>query len=127
MRFVGDAVALVAAETEEIAEEALDLIDVEYEPLPAVYDIEEAMKPDAPQLYTEFPGNLIPNKQFAESRPLCLILISGDTEKGFREADIIIEGTARLESAQNPLPPEAPGVIAEWEDGKLTVWGSFNP
>ena len=49
VRFVGDAVALVAAETEEIALEALEEIDVEYEPLRAVYDVEEAMEPDAPQ------------------------------------------------------------------------------
>ena len=51
VRFVGDAVALVAAESERVAEEAVDLIEVEYEKLPAVYEVEEAMGPDAPQLY----------------------------------------------------------------------------
>src|SRR5512136_1797432 len=60
VRFVGDAVALVAAETEEIALEALDGMEVEYERLPAVYDVEEAMEPNAPQLYTQFPGNVLP-------------------------------------------------------------------
>ena len=60
VRFVGDAVALVAAETEEMATEACGLIDVEYEQLPAVYDVEEALKPDAPQLYEQFPGNILP-------------------------------------------------------------------
>ena len=48
VRYVGDAVALVAATTEEIAEEALDLIEVEYEVLPAVFDIDSALKPGAP-------------------------------------------------------------------------------
>ena len=126
VRYVGDAVALIAATTEEIAEEALELIDVEYEPLSAVYDIEEALKPNAPELYAEFPGNIIPNEPTTEKLRHILDIDIGDTEKGFREADIIVEGTARLESGQNPLPPEAPGVIAEWEDGKLTMWGSFS-
>ncbi len=60
VRFVGDAVALIAAETEEIATEAMELIDVEYELLPAVYDVEEAIKPNAPQLYDQFPRNTLP-------------------------------------------------------------------
>jgi len=50
VRFVGDGVALVAAETREAAEAALDLIEVEYEPLPAVYDADKAMTPEAAQL-----------------------------------------------------------------------------
>jgi xanthine dehydrogenase molybdenum-binding subunit len=56
VRFVGDAVALVAAETEDIAKEALGLIKVDYEVLTAVFDVEEALKPGAPQLYDEFSG-----------------------------------------------------------------------
>jgi xanthine dehydrogenase molybdenum-binding subunit len=60
VRFVGDAVAIVAAETEEIASKALDLIDVEYEQLPAVYDVEEAMVPGVPQLHDDFLRNLVP-------------------------------------------------------------------
>ena len=40
--------------------------------------------------------------------------------------DIVVEGKTQIENAQNPLPPEGPGVIAEWEDGKLTEWGSFS-
>ena len=59
VRYVGDAVALVAATSEDIALEALGLIQVEYEVLPAVFDMEEALKPDAPQLYEEFPGNVV--------------------------------------------------------------------
>jgi xanthine dehydrogenase molybdenum-binding subunit len=51
VRFVGDGVALVAAVTNEIAEEALELIDVDYEELQAVYDMAEALSPGAPQLY----------------------------------------------------------------------------
>ena len=60
MRFTGDSVALVAAETIEQADEALTKIKVEYEVLPFVLDCEESLKPDAPQLYEEYPGNEIP-------------------------------------------------------------------
>jgi len=53
VRYMGDAVALVAATSERIAEEALGLIEVDYEVLPAVFDIDSALKPDAPLLYEE--------------------------------------------------------------------------
>ena len=63
VRFVGDAVALIAAETEDIAIEAMDLIDVEYEILPAVYDVEDAIKTDAPQINEEQNRAKQPNKR----------------------------------------------------------------
>jgi xanthine dehydrogenase molybdenum-binding subunit len=122
---VGDAVALIAAETEMIAMEALNLIEVEYERLPAVYDVEEAIKPDAPQLYSEIPGNVFP-RGFPLFGPKALQeIVMGDTEKGFGEADFIAEGTCAYENIPNPLPPEPPGVIVSWEGpNQLTVWGA---
>jgi len=85
VRFMGEAVALVAADTEEIAEEALDLIEVKYEPLPGVFDPVEAMKPGA-YLVGENDSNII--GQFGCSQ--------GDIKKGFAEADIIIEDTYKV-------------------------------
>ena len=125
VRFVGDAVALVAATTEEIAKEALALIDVEYEVLPAVFDMEEALKPDAPQLYEEFPGNIVtPGNPFLGPKSLKEVVM-GDVSKGFEEADVITEGTFGYENLPNPLPPEPPGAIALWEDpNKVTLWVS---
>ncbi|MFP3928478.1 MAG: xanthine dehydrogenase family protein molybdopterin-binding subunit [Desulfobacteraceae bacterium] len=122
LRHVGDAVALVAAETEELASEALDLIDVDYEKLPAVYDVEEAMKPDAPQLHDDFPGNIVP--PFPAFGPKTIDeVVMGDVDQGFRSADFIQEGTVKYENIANPLPIEPPGVIARWEDeNTLTVW-----
>ena len=76
VRFVGDAVALVVAETEDIAEEACKLIDVDYEVLTPVFNMDDALKPDAPQLYKVFPGNIAPHKQN-------LNFETGDIEKGF--------------------------------------------
>lgn len=125
LRFVGDAVALVAAASEEIATEALSLIDVEYEVLPAVLDMEEALKPDAPQLYDEFPGNVVtPGVPFFGPKNLKEVVM-GDVDKGFAEADVVTEGTFGYENIPNPMPPESPGAIAQWEEpNKLFIWVS---
>ncbi|HME45825.1 MAG TPA: xanthine dehydrogenase family protein molybdopterin-binding subunit [Syntrophorhabdales bacterium] len=125
VRYVGDAVALVAAVSEEIATQALRLLDVEYEVLPAVFDMEDALKPGAPQLYDEFPGNVVtPGMPFFGPNSLKAVLM-GDVEKGFAEADVITEGTFGYENIPNPVPPEAPGAIALWEEpNKVTVWVS---
>lgn len=82
VRYVGQPVAAVAATTPEIAEAALDLIDVEYETLPAIFDPEEAMQDGAPQLHVEAPSNVAKNPSFE----------FGDIEKGFEEADYVFEG-----------------------------------
>ncbi len=125
VRFVGDAVALVAAKTSEIAEEALELIDVEYEQLPAVYDVEEAMKSHAPQLYHEFPGNVAPRGFFDFGPETLEEIVTGDIGNGLKEADFIAEGTYSYENNPNPLPPEPPGEIAKWDGpNKLTIWSS---
>jgi CO/xanthine dehydrogenase Mo-binding subunit/aerobic-type carbon monoxide dehydrogenase small subunit (CoxS/CutS family) len=125
VRFVGDAVALVAATTEEIATEAIGLIHVEYERLPAVFDMEEALRPDAPQLYEPYPGNIVtPGTPFFGPNSL-KELVMGDAEGGFAEADAVAEGTFSYENLPNPLPPEPPGAIALWEEpNKVTLWVS---
>lgn len=125
VRFVGDGVAIAAATTERMAEEALELIEVEYEQLPAVYDVEEALKADAPELYHEIPGNVAP-RGFPGYGPHALQeIVLGDVEEGFSEADIIIEGTYSYENFPNPLPIEPPGVIAAWEGPhQLTLWSA---
>ncbi|MCX5803423.1 MAG: xanthine dehydrogenase family protein molybdopterin-binding subunit [Proteobacteria bacterium] len=125
VRYVGDAVALVAATSEEMASEALHLIDVEYELLPAVFEMEEALIPGAPQLYDEFPGNVVtPGVPFFGPKNLKEVVM-GDVEKGFEEADVITEGAFGYENMPNPLPSEPPGVIALWEEpNKVTLWVS---
>ncbi|MEJ2717267.1 MAG: xanthine dehydrogenase family protein molybdopterin-binding subunit [Deltaproteobacteria bacterium] len=84
VRFVGDGVALVAAETERIANEALALIEVDYEPLPAVFDPRDAMKEDAPKIHER--GNLLSYDKLRKGR----------VEEGFEQADVIIERTYQV-------------------------------
>jgi CO/xanthine dehydrogenase Mo-binding subunit len=79
VRYVGDAVALVAAETEAIAEEALGLIQVDYDPLPIVDDPAEALKESAPKVHEQ--GNLLLRTE----------LKKGDVKEGFAESDVIME------------------------------------
>jgi len=125
VRYVGDAVALVAAASEQIAEEALSLIDVEYEVLPAVFDIDSALKPDAPQLYDEFKGNVVPGGTPIYG-PNCLTgVVRGDVDRGFAEAEIIAEGTFGYENIPNALPPESIGAVAFWEPpNRATIYAT---
>lgn len=110
-RFVGDEVAAVAAINENIAEQAIKLIEVDYEVLPAVFDPEEALKPNAPQVRPE--GNIRePYK-----------VIWGDVDEGIRESDIVAEGSMKFESQQY-APIGRNACIAEWTGDKVTVWTS---
>lgn len=84
VRFVGDGVALVAAETELIAQKALEYIKVDYEILPAIFDPREALEEDAPKIHED--GNLLQKNK----------LRKGDVNKGFAEADVILERTYQV-------------------------------
>ena len=123
VRFIGDKVAAVAAEDEDIAQQALDLIRVDYEELPAVFDPEEAARPDAPVLHPDFnsyrnvkpqetPSNVYHHAHHEE----------GDVERGFAEADLIVERTYRTERVhQAYLEPHACLVLID-EQGRLQAW-----
>lgn len=126
VRFVGDRVAAVAAETADAAEQALQLIEVEYEELPAVFDPLEAMQPDAPLLHPDFseyqdisPEVLIPDTRNGLSR---LTWQKGDVDAGFAEADLVLEHTFYIPSRhQGYLEPHA-GIVAIDEAGRIQVW-----
>jgi xanthine dehydrogenase molybdenum-binding subunit len=98
VRYVGDAVAIVAAESEEIAAAALELIEVDYEKLPAVTDALEAAKPGAALVHEERPdGNLLKHIKVKK----------GDIESGFAEADMIVDQTYRTPTTEHLfLEPE---------------------
>ncbi len=116
VRFVGDPVAAVAAVDEETAERALEFIDVEYEPLPAIMTIEEALRRDDVRIhdYGDGPANV--HKMVA--------LEFGDVEAGFRQAEYTREDLFYYEGSTH-LPMEQHAAVATYEaDGKLTVWTS---
>ena len=98
VRYAGDAVAIVAADSQDIATAALDLIEVDYEELPAVTNPIAALQPDAPQVHEERPdGNLLKHIKVGK----------GDVEKGFAAADVIVDQTYRTPTTEHLfLEPE---------------------
>lgn len=121
VRFVGDRVAFVAAESEAIANQALQLIDVQYELLPTVLDPEDAMREGAPIIHDE-----AEYKNFSQSDPQKNIAAQmridiGDVDQGFQEADQIIEGDYEVPKVQQAhIEPHV--VISYWdEDDRLVI------
>lgn len=111
LRFVGDEVALVAAESDLLAEDALQLIQVEYEVLPAVFDAEEALQTGAPPVHPQ--GNLVGGKS--------LVVERGSVVQGFQEATHVFTGTFRTQ-IHAPVGMETRAALAEWQGDTLTVW-----
>lgn len=107
VRFAGEPIALVAAETLAIAERALELIEIEYEPLPGVFDPLEALKPGAPVVYE--PDNVVARWKINK----------GDVEAGFAAADVIVENSFRVPFIDHAyIEPEA-GVA--WMDDQNVI------
>lgn len=119
VRYVGDGVAMVVAESRATARDALDLIEVDYEPLPAVTDPEQAVKPGAPQLHADVPNN----------QAFTWVVAGGDADDAFAKAEVKVT----LPLAQTRLLPtamEPRAAVANWNPAtqQLTVWcTSQNP
>ena len=139
--YKGHAVAAVAATSVHIAEEALALIEVDYEVLPAVTDILDAMKDDAPVLHERLanmanpnvrPGGLRDEGDSTKSTNIAnhFFFEAGDIDQGFKDADVIVEREFRTSSVhQGYIEPHS--ATADWgPDGNLTIWcssqGHFN-
>lgn len=117
-RFVGDKVAAVAAVDAATAQEALELIKVDYEVLPAVFDPIEAMEPTAPTIHDFAKNNVSMHMKFPPFPPFAW----GDVEKGFHEADSVVEETFRT-SKQHICQLEPCACVASFgADGRLTIW-----
>ena len=126
VRYIGDRVAAVAAETPEAAEAALGLIEVDYEVLPAVFDPLAATEPGAPLIHDDVAGyDGAPHERLAtdvHNGLTRLFWSKGDVEQGFREADVTLEHTFRVPGRhQGYLEPHA-GLLAIDPDGRLQVW-----
>ncbi len=120
VRYVGDNVACVVATSESIAEKALELIEVEYEPLPAWFDPEDSMKAERDWIHPQRPNNI--EKEYHH--------VFGDPEKGFIEADVVTEHRY-IAGEVTHAAMEPHSTLASFEidsltgkPGRLTVWSS---
>lgn len=116
-RYVGEPVALVVARNRYLAEDAAELVEVEYEPLPAVVDPEKAAQPGAPILHEDLGTNVVLHRE----------LSYGDPDRAFAEADLVVKDRFVFPKyASTPL--ETYGVIARWDpvEGEYTIWANFH-
>lgn len=115
VRFIGDPVAAVAAIDEDVAFDAMNLIEVEYEPLPTISSIDEAVLIDEPRIHDYGDSGNIHKKVSLEF---------GNVEDGFAEADLVREDTFFYEGNTH-LPLEQHAAVAHFDsDGKITLWSS---
>lgn len=124
VRYKGEPIAVVAADTEEIAQEAVDLIRVKYERLPAVFDPREAMAPGATIIHEEGQGTYCQGNIFLHNGNEYLMLRHGDIEKGFADSDFIFEHSFAT-TPQKTAPIENHVALARPEGAnKVTIWCS---
>jgi len=131
VRYVGDMIAAVAAVDESVAEEAVKLIDVDYEELPAVYTVEEALSKGAPLVHEKLEGRKDPHygrggtHLVHDQSNICFHFRHqrGNVEAGFRESDKIFEDSFAFPSAQHyPMEPHVG--VAQFDGDTLTVWSA---
>jgi len=123
--YEGHAVAAVAATTQAIADEALDLIDVQYEVLPFVIDVEAAMAPGAPILHDDlFTAGVTPAPTKPSNIAKVVTFKKGDIEAGFKEAEVVVEGRYTTQPVhQAYIEPHA--CLATYSpDGQITIHAS---
>jgi aerobic carbon-monoxide dehydrogenase large subunit len=115
VRYVGDAVAIVVADDSYIADDALELIEVEYEELPAIVNQEEAIKPGAPQLYDDVPNNQVFHWKFR----------NGDPDGAMQSAEVRIKQRF-IQQRLIPNAMEPRSTVADWNSGagELTVYNT---
>jgi len=111
VRWVGDRIAIVVAETERIAAHARDLVQVEYEPLPVVDDPRQAMKPGTPLVHEDRENNILKH----------IFIRRGDVEQAFAQADVIVEGYYTTHFVEHAYlqPDAALGYVDE--QGRITI------
>jgi CO/xanthine dehydrogenase Mo-binding subunit len=126
VRYIGEKVAAVAAESEAIAEAALDLIDVDYEELPVITDALEAMKPSAPIIHpnlAEYKGLLHkidrPTNAFVH-----LTWKKGDVQEGFRQSDVVVENTFTVPAVHQGYIEPHSSLVRINPDGTAEIWSS---
>ncbi|MCD8018293.1 MAG: xanthine dehydrogenase family protein molybdopterin-binding subunit [Clostridiales bacterium] len=124
--YVGDTVALVSAERPEIAERALDLIEIEYEQRTPVLTVEEAIEPDAPLVHPDYyDSNICPVVPIV-GEDMMMHLKRGNPDAAFEECDYIDESDAQYNSIGSPMAVESPVVVWQYDVHKnsMKAWAS---
>ncbi len=124
VRFEGDIVAGIAATTAEIAEHAAALIEVDYEPLPAIRDFDAAMADDAPLVHPDWEGYEADDALLRKGNTLGYsTIVKGDADAAMAKADVVVSSRFVTDPVQGvPIEPRA--VIAQWQGDRVTVWSS---
>lgn len=124
VRFEGEVVAAVAATTAAIAQQAVDAIVVEYDPLPVVTDLEAALRPDSPLVHSDWSSYGAADPLVRDRNDASFSSISkGDIDAGLAAADHVI--TSRyVADGSHAAPIEPRAVVAQWEGNKVTIWTS---
>ncbi len=124
VRFEGDVVAAVAALTPELAERAAALIEVEYEPLPAISDLEAALAPGAPLVHEEWRSYEGDESMGRNGNVLGYsTIVKGDADAAMASADVVVKGRYVADASQGvPIEPRA--IVAQWQGDRVTVWTS---
>ena len=124
VRYEGELVAAVAALTPDIAQQAAELIDVEYEVLPVVYDVEAALQPDAPLLHEDWASYGASEDVVREGNDCSRsTIVKGDADKGMAEADIVVK-ERYVADMSHAVPIEPHAIVAQWQGDKVTIWSS---
>lgn len=124
VRFEGEIVAGVAALTEAAAVQAAGLIEVDYEPLPAVSDYVAAMEPGAPSIHPDLAAYEKDENIVAEGNTMAYsTIVKGDADAAMADADVIVRGRYVSDASQGvPIEPRA--VVAQWQGDEVTIWSS---
>src|SRR5439155_5550197 len=124
VRWEGELIAAVAAATPEIAARAAALIEVDLETLPAVTDLETAIRPDAPLVHPDWAtyegdGNLVRDRNVASRSTI----VKGDADSAMAEADIVVTDRF-VADGSHAVPIEPRAILAEWQGDHVTIWSS---
>ena len=126
VRFEADIVAAVAALTPEIARRAIDAIEVEYEPLPALSDLEAALADDEPLIHEDWRSYQAEDDEQMGRNGNVLsysTVVKGDADTAMTEADVVVKGRYVTDASQGaPIEPRA--ILAQWQGDRVTIWTS---
>jgi CO/xanthine dehydrogenase Mo-binding subunit len=126
VRFEADIVAAVAALTPEIARRAIDAIEVEYEPLPALSDLEAALADGVPLIHEDWRSYQVEDdEQMGRSGNVLSYstVVKGDADTAMTEADVVVKGRYVTDASQGaPIEPRA--ILAQWQGDRVTIWTS---